>query len=333
MQMVLLNQNKQMIQWLCGSMSEDEAELRDQHRQLLADQRKAKAAAEKHSRTASLKEESLRGSMDRPQASESSESMFKNSIELRDELKANSPVPALEKNATALQAKLDQANKAAGELKGELLIEEISLWKQHVLDAKRFDAVAKEVSTHDSAVTNPAKAIDDSSARQETTRKTLEHTKRVAKASAAYTQVLQRVFNEAATGSIQVDGFGLQPKPAKQLTPGGPALSAMATVVSFDLACVMLSIAGVGNHLRFLIHDSPREGEMQLPLFKRIFDVACYLESCFGNSLPSFQYIVTTTKAPPTYCTDVEQHTRMRLHGRDDNGRLLKLTFQLLRLS
>lgn len=441
-----LNQNKLMMQWLCGLMSADEAELRNQHRQLLADQRKTKAAAEKHSRTALLKEESLRDSMDRPKTSDSSaskgktdlfeenkepsvtekaESMLKNSIKLLEELKAKSPVTALEKNATAVQAKLDQANTAAGELKGELtaaikyqrdlkaadrnnpllkhcnetpcglrnhfdrvrdlgrdetiddklidtdqtvrqlsdqekaatenckalqdelkraqqaleaakdkqaeserlLIEQIGRWKQHVVDAKRFDAVAKEASTYDSAVNNLAKAIDDSSAKQEAARKTLEHTKRVVNASAAYTQVLQRVFNESATGTIQVDGFGLQPKPAKQLTPGGRALSAMATVVSFDLACVMLSIAGVGNHLRFLIHDSPREGEMEMPLFKRIFDVACYLESCFGKSLPSFQYIVTTTKAPPSYCTETEPHTRLVLHGRDEEGRLLKCKF------
>jgi ribosomal protein S7 len=348
MQMVLLNQNKLMMHWLCGLISADEAELRNLHRQLLADQRKAKAAAEKHARTVSLSEESPRDSMDRPQASESSEStdktnlfdenkepsvteraesMLKNSIELLDELTANSPVPVLEKNVAAIQVQLDQADTAAGELKGELLIEQIGRWKQHLVDAKRLDAVAKEASTHDSAVTNLAKAIDDSSARQETARKTLEQTKRVANASAAHTQVLRRVFNEAATGTIQVDGFGLQSKPAKQLTPGGRALSAIATVVSFDLACVMLSIAGVGNHPRFLIHDSPREGEMEMPLFKRIFDVACYLESCFGDALPSFQYIVTTTKAPPSYCIDGERHTRLILHGRDDDERLLRKTF------
>jgi hypothetical protein len=236
-------------------------------------------------------------------------------------------------NLPAIQDELMQARQALETAKHKqaeserLLIEQIGRWKQHVVDAKRFDAVAKEASTHDSAVTNLAKAIDDSSARQETARKTLEQTKRVANASAAHTQVLRRVFNEAATGTIQVDGFGLQSKPAKQLTPGGRALSAMATVVSFDLACVMLSIAGVGNHLRFLIHDSPREGEMEMPLFKRIFDVACYLESCFGNSPPSFQYIVTTTKAPPSYCTENEPHTRLVLHGREDDGRLLRLTF------
>ena len=441
-----LNQNKLMMQWLCGLMSADEAELRNQHRQLLADQRKAKASAEKHSRTTSLKEESLRESMDLPKTSDSSaskdktdlfeentepsvtekaESMLENSIELLDELKKNSPVPALEKNVAAIQAQLDQANTAAGELRGKLtaaikyqrdlkaadrhnpllthcnetpcglkhhfdrvrdlgrdetiddklvdtdqtvrqlynqekeatenckslqdelkqaqqaletakhkqaeserlLIEQIGRWKQHLVDAKRFDAIAKEASTHDSAVANLAKAIDDSSAKQEAARLTLEQRKRVKNASAAYTQVLQRVFNEAATGAMQVDGFGLQPKPAKQLTPGGRALSAMATVVSFDLACMMLSIAGVGNHPRFLIHDSPREGEMEMPLFKRIFDVACYLEGCFGNFLPSFQYIVTTTKAPPSYCIENEPHTHLVLHGRDDDGRLMRKTF------
>ena len=169
-------------------------------------------------------------------------------------------------NCKSLQNELKRAQQALDAAKHKqaeserLFIEQIGRWKQHVVDAKRFEAIAKESSTHDYAVNNLAKAIDDSSAKQETARKTLEQTKRVANASAAYTQVLQRVFNEAATGSIQVDGFGLQSKPAKQLTPGGRALSAIATVVSFDLACVMLSIAGVGNHPRFLIHDSPREG-------------------------------------------------------------------------
>jgi hypothetical protein len=163
--------------------------------------------------------------------------------------------------------------------------------------------LAMEGSYHDSVVKNLAKAVYDSSARQETAMKTLERTKRVTNAFAAYTQLLQRVFNEAATGAMQVDGFGLQPKPAKQLTPGGRALNALATIVFFDLACVMLCIARVGNDLRFLIHDSRREGEIEMPLFRRIFAVTCYLESCFGTSLPSLQYIVTTIKAPLSYCS------------------------------
>ncbi|WP_149752557.1 hypothetical protein [Rubripirellula obstinata] len=64
-----------------------------------------------------------------------------------------------------------------------------------------------------------------------------------------------------------------------------------------------------------------------MPLFKRLFDVAVYLESVFGKSTPAFQYIVTTTKAPPSFCTENEPHTRLILHGREDAGRLLKLTF------
>jgi len=244
---------------------------------------------------------------------------------------------AKEKDATenckAIQDALKRAERALATAMcnqaedEQILIQQIGRWEQHVVDAKRLYAVAIEASTQNSAVTNLAEEIDHSSARQETARKTLEQAKRVANASAAYTQVLQRVFNDAATGAIHVDRFGLQPKPAKHFTPGGRALTAMAMVVSFDLACVMISIAGVGNHPRFLIHDSPRAGEMEMPLFKRIFDVACYLESCFSDALPSFQYIVTTTKAPPSYCTKNEPHTRLILHGRDNDGRLLRLTF------
>jgi hypothetical protein len=73
----------------------------------------------------------------------------------------------------------------------------------------------------------------------------------------------------------QVDDNVLHTTPAKQQTRGSQALNAMATVVAFDLACVMMTIANVGNHPRFLIHDSPREEEMEMPIFKRIFDVAC----------------------------------------------------------
>lgn len=95
---------------------------------------------------------------------------------------------------------------------------------------------------------------------------------RLTQFSNLYTQVLQRIFGDAAKGTIQVDGDGLKPKPDKKLTPSGRALTAMATVVSFDLACLAASISGIGNHPGFLIHDSPREGETEMPLFNRLFD-------------------------------------------------------------
>lgn len=440
-----LNVNKLMMQWLCGLMSPDETVLRNEHRELLAEHRKAKAAAERQSKTTSFTAQNLRDSMGRPLPTESAsdddsaflagetessfleyaKSVLYHSQALLDEARQSSLLETLSTQVTKIQAKLDQAKAAETEAsvnlqwarkyqrdlktaatdpplltkcpadpcklreklkqdrefgrdasidqkladtdraienqtdaektardarediqqeldaaKEELekcrrhqaesetkLIEQIGKWKQHVADAERFDKVTRETSKLDQAVSDLAKAIEVSHEKQEAARSAMDHKQRVSDASAAYTQILQRVFNEDATGTIQVDGNGLQPKPAKTLTPGGRALSAMATVVSFDLACVMASIAGVGNHPRFLIHDSPREGEMEMPLFKRIFDVACYLEGVFNNQPPSFQYIVTTTKAPPSYCPKNEPHTRLILHGREDDGRLLKLKF------
>lgn len=440
-----LNVNKLTMQWLCGLMSADEAVLRNEHRGLLAEHRKAKAAADRQSKATSFSEQSLRDSMGRPPATESpandalgflageteasfleyAKGMLDHSQALLDEVRESSPIETLNTKVAQIQAKLDQAKAAETEAsvslqwakkyerdlksaatdpplltkcpadpcklreklkqdrefgrdesiaqkladthrtiedqteaastaadarkslqqefdaaKEELercrrhqsesetkLIEQIGRWKQHVADAERFDKVAQETGGLDQTVADLAKSIDVSHEKQEAARSAMDHKQRISDASAAYTQILQRVFNDDATGTIQVDGNGLQPRPAKKLTPGGRALSAMATVVSFDLACVMASIAGVGNHPRFLIHDSPREGEMEMPLFKRIFDVACYLESVFGKQPPSFQYIVTTTKAPPSYCAENEPHTRLILHGREGDGRLLKLTF------
>jgi len=440
-----LNVNKLLMQWLCGLMSADEAELRNERRQLLVEQGKAKASAEKQTRAASFREDGLRDSMKRPKdakerpqpksdlfgdvpeptLTDKAESMLRSLRKILEEIRANSPISSLATRVSLIQAKLDQANKTAGEATGNLksakkyqcdlksahlepkhldkcpdnpcglrnllkhhreagkdeaaednlanvnseiadqteselraneackqitdeldvakseleaakgkladnerkLNERIGRWKQHVKDAVRIAKLTTETLQQESALADLIKTVDASSTKQESARATLEHGQLVSEASVAYTQVLQRVFNKSASGIVQVDGHGLQPKPAKQLTPGGRALSAMATVISFDLACVMASIAGIGNHPRFLIHDSPREGEMEMPLFKRIFDVACYLESCFQGTTPSFQYIVTTTKAPPSYCAEHEPHTRLVLHGRSDEGRLLRQTF------
>lgn len=80
-------------------------------------------------------------------------------------------------------------------------------------------------------------------------------------------------------------------------------------------------INAIDNHPRFIMHDSPREDELEMSLLKRIFDVTCDLESCFGSSMPSFP----TTKAARSYCSESHLHTRLVLRARGEEGRLLKM--------
>ena len=49
--------------------------------------------------------------------------------------------------------------------------------------------------------------------------------------------------------------------------------------------------------LAFLIHDSPREADLGLGVYHRLFQFVRDLEDA-GDG-PSFRYIVTTTTSPP----------------------------------
>ena len=47
----------------------------------------------------------------------------------------------------------------------------------------------------------------------------------------------------------------------------------------------------------FCVHDSPREADLGLPVYDRLFQLVHELEN-IGNA-PLFQYVITTTTRPP----------------------------------
>ena len=106
-------------------------------------------------------------------------------------------------------------------------------------------------------------------------------------------------------------------------------MSVMTTVLAFDVSSVAASITGLGNHPRLLLHDSPREGDMEGPLFSRLFEVVHGLESLFDSQDDiSFQYIVTTTTPPPPKFADESgPYVRLTLDARNDAERLLGRAF------
>ena len=65
----------------------------------------------------------------------------------------------------------------------------------------------------------------------------------------------------------------------------------------------MASQNGIGGHPRFLIHDSPKEADMDNIVYARLFNIFKELEDKHSES-PAFQYIVTTTSQPPKEIQD-----------------------------
>jgi hypothetical protein len=90
--------------------------------------------------------------------------------------------------------------------------------------------------------------------------------------------------------------------------------------VAFDLAALCLSIEGVTRIPSFLLHDSPREADLGGSIYGRLFDIVEELEN-IGAS-PLFQYILTTTTAPPLKFRG-SPYLRLKLHGDPPAQRLL----------
>ena len=90
-------------------------------------------------------------------------------------------------------------------------------------------------------------------------------------------------------------------------------------VVAFDLATLLMSIEGETRLPALLIHDSPREADLGESLFHQIFRLAADLEELCEQ--PPFQYIISTTSAPPA---DLEEHVVLRLSSSKVSDRLLR---------
>ncbi len=131
--------------------------------------------------------------------------------------------------------------------------------------------------------------------------------------------VVRHLVPGDVSGSAVLDGKGLH----LHLKMGGDRSTAAIEslkVVVFDLAMLTLAIEGRTRFPSFLVHDSPREADLDLLVYHRVFEFAQTLEQ-YGP-VPQFQYVVTTTTAPPQHIADGEP-VRLTLKGAPSEGRLL----------
>lgn len=132
--------------------------------------------------------------------------------------------------------------------------------------------------------------------------------------------IIRELVGPQAKGSTALTGKGLE----LSVNLGGDRSTAAIEslkIIAFDLAALALSIEGKAVTPEFLLHDSPREADLGLSLYHRLFQLSRRLEE-FGPQ-PLFQYIVTTTTRPPK---DLEgaPWLRLTLNGNPATERLLK---------
>ena len=114
-----------------------------------------------------------------------------------------------------------------------------------------------------------------------------------------YQGIVSAWLPDGIEGSIKLDGKGLRVD-AQFSGRGEVSTAALDSlkIVAFDLAAMHLAVEEKADLPAFLIHDSPREADLDGTLYARLFDLINRWET--ESSEPCFQYIITTTTAPPT---------------------------------
>jgi len=109
----------------------------------------------------------------------------------------------------------------------------------------------------------------------------------------------------------------------------GPAMSGEAvetlSVLLADVASLVFTTVSEKSHFPgFLLHDSPREADLGGRIYRSFIRfIASLQESCGGAANCSFQYILTTTTAPPKEL-QAEETVKMKLDASKTNGLFLR---------
>ena len=126
-----------------------------------------------------------------------------------------------------------------------------------------------------------------------------------------YQGIMAAWLPEGVEGTVKLDGHGL--KVDAQFTGRGEVSTAALDslkIVAFDLAALHMAIEETADLPAFLVHDSPREADLDGQLYERLFGLLQKWEE--SAEAPCFQYIITTTTAPP-HNLQTDRHVRLRM--------------------
>lgn len=111
-----------------------------------------------------------------------------------------------------------------------------------------------------------------------------------------FNDIVQRTINPAFKGVVIVEDDGMSFRINREKSLGGEAYETLAVLLA-DIAILTESSSDSVCHPGLLIHDSPREADLNVRLYERMLDVAFSFMGADARNVP-YQYIVTTTTRP-----------------------------------
>jgi hypothetical protein len=121
---------------------------------------------------------------------------------------------------------------------------------------------------------------------------------RIKKFEERFDNVVKRTLTKDFKGMVEVDEEGIELRIKRGESLSGEAYETLAVLLG-DVALLFESNAAHARHPGFLIHDSPREADLNLTIYQRLLDMAdSHMREMQQNGEIPFQYIVTTTTHP-----------------------------------
>lgn len=144
--------------------------------------------------------------------------------------------------------------------------------------------------------------------------------------SDTFDRVARTILDEDVKGEIRFRGRKIHPTLTNEIDLTSAALETLK-IICFDLAAVVSAVEGRGQHPRFLLHDGPREADMDVSIYHNIFRMARALEQSFSEHPFSFQYVITTTESPPEDFQQAPWLLQPVLDASEPGGKLLGENF------
>jgi hypothetical protein len=196
--------------------------------------------------------------------------------------------------------------------------EELDRLKGHAADAE------EALLMNEAQLTETAKAAQQLSERRSARKR--EQKEALGRLSERFGYVVQALLGRRLGGEVEVSGGQIALHVAEHGEREGAAMETIK-ILAFDLAALTLGIEGQGSFPGFLLHDGPREADMDQGIYERLFLYAVEeLEEAFGGVAgvgePAFQYIVTTTAPPPRRLARAPWVLKPKLDASVPEGRL-----------
>ncbi len=227
---------------------------------------------------------------------------------LRRELKALIPILREVKNPlTQVEKNLSEARARKTELETKIRNLPTQLSDSERV-AKNLLEALEEIETSQKSITRNKAAIQELDENLEAIRKRSKQ--RQIAISGIFNQIIKFIINKDLKGTLTFTN--IENNATLELETGGELDSAAFRALrclAYDYTALLSSYIDSEHscHPRFLIHDSPRESDLEPGIYRDIFNFVAQFES---HHPESFQAIITTTEPPPP---EFQKHPHLRL--------------------